>query len=87
MWTNQRTTWAAILGARMEQLWRESGLLEPDKSPSRGSFNCKSRDHLTRSFCMYFGCADRSKLFDEDTPIARLSKRFFQRVTSPQMLA
>ena len=75
------------LGARMEQLWRESGLLEPDKKPFTWLIQLQVPGPPYKSFCMYFGCADRSKLFDEDTPIARLSKRFFQRVTSPRMPA
>ena len=72
------------LGARMEQLWRESGLLEPDKKPFTWLIQLQVPGPPYKSFCMYFGCADRSKIFDEDTPIARLARRFFQRVTSPR---
>ena len=71
------------LGARMEQLWRESGVARAGQKAVHVVDTVTSPGTALQGFCMYFGCADRSKLFDEDTPIARLSKRFFQRVTSP----
>ena len=72
------------LGARMASLWRDSGLLEPDKKPFMWLIQLQVPGPPYKAFCMYYGCADRAKLFEADTPVARLARRFFQRQTSPR---